>query len=153
MFNPWAKSPAPAFGLMQLMPGGGARDAFRFLYAKDRVVHERYLYDPDNNIELGVAYLHLLYFRYFRHIKDPVARTWASVAAYNTGAQKVIEAFSGKYKKKRHASRLSWKRHALSKINSMDSENVYKHLQQFLPYEETRNYIRKVRDRMKKYQT
>ena len=138
---------------MQLMPGGGARDAFKFLYSKDRIVKERYLYDPDNNIELGVAYLHLLYFRYFRHIKDPFARTWDSIAAYNTGAQNVIKAFSGKYSKKRFPSRLSWKRHALTTINKMDSERVFLHLHKNLPYQETRNYIRKVRDRMGKYAT
>lgn len=153
MFNPYAKSPVPAFGLMQLVPGGGARDAFRFLYDKDHVVRERYLYDPDNNIELGVAYLHILYFRYFRHIKDPVARTWASVAAYNTGAQNVLKAFSGDYNKANYVTHRSWKKHALSQINNMKPEHVYDHLHQYLPYEETRNYIKKIRDRMSKYET
>ena len=56
-FNPVAKSPAPAFGLMQLVPTSGAREAYRYVYNKDHVVSDTYLYDPKNNIELGSAYL------------------------------------------------------------------------------------------------
>ena len=84
-FNPMAKSPIPAFGLMQLVPTKGARDAFRFLHSKDEVVKDTYLYQPDNNIDLGVAYLHMLYFRYLKYIENPDAKKWAMVAAYNTG--------------------------------------------------------------------
>lgn len=152
-FNPRAKSPVPAFGLMQLVPGTGARDAYKYLFRKDIVVKEHYLYKPTENIELGVAYLHLLYFRYLRHIKDPASRQWATIAAYNTGVRNVIKSFAGEYTKTNYSSRLVWKKRALKEINSMMPEQVYRHLRQFLPAAETRDYMKKVRERMGKYNT
>jgi len=150
-FNPRAKSPVPAFGLMQLVPRTGARDAYRFLYSKDKVVKERYLYDPDNNIQLGTAYLHLLYYKRFKKIKDLEARTWATIAAYNAGQDSVISAFTGQYSRRNYPSRYSWRRHAMKKINKLSAEGLYKHLRRHLPAKETRNYIKKVRNRMVKY--
>ncbi len=152
-FNPRAKSPIPAFGLMQLVPRTGARDAYRFLYAKDKIVKERYLYDPDNNIQLGVAYLHLLYYKWFKKIKDPEARIWATIAAYNAGADSVIRSFTGRYTKRNYPSRFSWRRHAMKKINKLSAEGLYQHLRRHLPAKETRDYIKKVRSRMTKYGT
>ena len=152
-FNPTAKSPIPAFGLMQLVPETGARDAYKFLFEKDRVVKETYLYDAENNIELGVAYLHLLYFHYLKYIANPKSRQWATIAAYNTGVRNVIRCFAGKYSAAKHASRWTWKERALERINSMEPEQVYKHLHQYLPFEETRSYIKKVRERMGKYKS
>lgn len=150
-FNPLARSPVPAFGLMQLVPATGARDAYRYLFAKDKVVKDRYLYDPDNNIELGVGYLHLIYFRYLKGIVDLDSRQWVMVATYNTGIRNVIRSFAGKYTKAKYSSRWSWKKHALNKINELPAEQVFKHLHKHLPYEETRNYMKKVRDRIGKY--
>lgn len=150
-FNPTAKSSVPAFGLMQLVPATGARDAYRFLHSKDWLVKDTYLYNSKNNIELGVAYLHMLYFRYLKNIKDPESKQWATIAAYNTGVRNVFRSFAGRYKKEKYGSRVSWKKRALKKINRMDSEQVYKHLRKYLPYQETRSYLKKVRTRMQKY--
>ena len=152
-FNPWAKSPVPAFGLMQLVPRTGARDAYRFLFNKDSVVKEKYLFNSDKNIELGVAYLHLLYYKYLEQVNNPTSKLWVMIAAYNTGVRNVMRAFAGSYNRKRHTSRLMWKKRALKKINAMNSEQVYEHLRRYLPQKETRDYIRKVRRRMAKYKT
>ncbi|MEW5755018.1 MAG: murein transglycosylase domain-containing protein [Pseudomonadota bacterium] len=150
-FNPRAKSSIPAFGLMQLVPATGARDAYKFLFQKDIVVKESYLYKPEKNIELGVAYLHLLYFRYFIDINDPVARQWATVAAYNTGAQNVIKSFLAENAEREKSEHWIWKNQAIKKINSMRPEQVFNHLRNNLPTEETRNYVTKVRERIGKY--
>jgi len=150
-FNPRAKSPVPAFGLMQLVPRTGARDAYQFLYSKDKVLKERYLYDPDNNIQLGAAYLHLLYYKRFKKIKDPEARTWATIAAYNAGSDSVVRSFTGRFTKRNYPSRYSWRKHAIKKINKLSAEKLYQHLRRHLPARETRNYIKKVRNRMGKY--
>lgn len=152
-FNPWAKSHIPAFGLMQLVPRTGARDAYQFLYAEDKILKEKYLYQPDNNIELGTAYLHLLYYKHFKKIKDPQARTWATIAAYNAGSDSVISAFTGQFSRHNYPSRFSWRRHALKKINQLSAEKLYQHLRRQLPARETRDYIEKVRSRMDKYET
>jgi len=55
-FNPKARSHIPAFGLMQLVPKSGARDAYKHVYKVDKLVTGDYLYKPVNNIELGCAY-------------------------------------------------------------------------------------------------
>lgn len=153
MFNPVARSPVPAFGLMQLVPTSGARDAYRHLYKKDRVVNDTYLYKPENNIKLGAAYLNRLYYGYLKGIKDPISRQWASIAAYNTGAGNVFRTFAGKYKKSRFGSRKKWKQIAYAEINKMTPDQVYTFMHKRLPYVETRKYIKKVAVRMKKYET
>jgi membrane-bound lytic murein transglycosylase C len=62
------------------------------------------------------------------------------IAAYNTGSGNVAKAFGEKSVSS-----------AVKKINSMSSEQVYQHLIKNLPYKETRNYLKKVNDRMKTY--
>jgi len=151
-FNPRAKSPIPAFGLMQLVPGTGARDAYKFIYSKDKVVKEKYLYNPDNNIQLGTAYLHLLYYKRFKKIKDPEARILATIAAYNAGPNSVIRSFTGRYTKRNYSSRYSWRRHAYNKINKLSVDELYIHFRAHLPAKETRDYLKKVRKRMEKYE-
>ncbi len=141
-FNPTARSPVPAFGLMQLVPTAGARDAYRHVYKKDRILSDRYLYDPRNNIELGAAYLNKIYFDYLDGIKDPQSRWWCTVAAYNTGAGNIFRTFGGSTRSKSAA---------LARINGMSSERVFEYLRAHLPYQETRKYIVKVRERMPKY--
>ncbi len=151
MFNPVARSPAPAFGLMQLVPGSGARDAYQYLYNEDRIVTDTYLYNPDNNIKLGSAYLHRLYYDYFAEIKSDKARLWATIAAYNTGPGNVFRAFAGRYSRARFANRNNWKKAALREINRRSAEQVYQYMRGGLPYAETRAYVQKVRQRMAKY--
>ncbi len=140
-FNPHARSGVPAYGLMQLVPRSGARDAYRYVYKKDRLVSGTYLYVPRNNIELGAAYLHILDKRYFKRIDNELNRRLCSIAAYNTGAGNVCKAFGA-------GTSLS---RAAPIINSMTPVEVYVKLRQDLPYAETRNYIKKVTDRMPQY--
>lgn len=150
-FNPTARSAAPAFGLMQLVPTSGARDAYKYLYNKDKIVTESYLYKPDNNIKLGSAYLSLLYYKYFKGIKSSESRQWATIAAYNTGPGNVFRTFAGKYHRSRFGTRDKWKQTALYEINRRTPEQVYRYMRNSLPYDETRGYIKKVRTKMKKY--
>lgn len=140
-FNPKAKSPVPAFGLMQLVPKSGARDAFFFAHKKDSLVTGEYLYIPANNVELGAAYLTKLMTVEFRGVKDIKSKIYCAISAYNTGPGNVAKAFTGK----RNVNQ------ALPKINAMTSDEVYEHLKKNLPFEETRHYIAKVSERMGLY--
>jgi len=151
MFNPTARSGAPAFGLMQLVPTSGARDAYRYLYKKDRIVTDTYLYDPENNIRLGSVYLYRLNSEYLGGIKSDKSRMLATIAAYNTGPSNVFRAFVGKYNRSRFGSYSRYKAAALREINSRSPEQVYQQLRQRLPYTETREYVKKVTERMGKY--
>ena len=47
-FNPFAVSSAPAYGLMQLVPTSGGRDAYRRAKGKDTTPSRDYLFDPEN---------------------------------------------------------------------------------------------------------
>lgn len=152
-FNPFAKSPIPAFGLMQLVPATAGRDAFKLVYKKDRAPTDKFLYDPENNILLGSAYLYILFNRYLDEIENIESRKWCVIAAYNTGIGNVFETFAGKYKKNLYPGRQLWKLTAFERINSMSPDDVYNFLCKNLKYKETRNYIKKVRSRIPNYTT
>lgn len=133
-FNPRAQSHIPAFGLMQLVPASGGRDAFKLVEGQDRAPSPDYLFQPNRNIELGVAYLHILDTRYLRAIRDERSRRHCMIAAYNTGAGNVARAFGGSTNVNS----------AARQINRMSPDAVYRHLVANLPYRETRQYLPKV---------
>lgn len=131
-FNPFAVSVAPAYGLMQLVPASGGRDAYRRIKGEDRVPGRDYLFDATNNIELGTGYISVISREYLAAIRDPVAREYCTIAAYNTGAGNVLRAFSSD---RDQAARI---------INTMSAGDVYKHLRQHLQQDEARRYLYKV---------
>lgn len=134
MFNPRARSGTPAFGLMQLVPVSGAREAYKKLYGKSQSPSAKYLYDPENNIELGVAYFDILLNRYLDPVDHPDSRTYCAVAAYNAGAANVGRAFTP------HKSINK----AAPVINKLPPNEVYKRLVEDLHIKEARLYTRKV---------
>ena len=140
-FNPKATSPIPAYGLMQLVPVSGARDAYSYVYGEDKFVGKRYLYKPNNNIELGCAYLGKIRHQYFQNIKDDEKALMCTVAAYNTGVGNVSRALT-------NSTKIS---PAVKKVNKMSSQELYDTLLRDLKYEETRNYLKKVWERKEKY--
>ena len=133
-FNPRARSHIPAFGLMQLVPSSGGLDAYHYVYGEKLVLGPEYYFNPDQNVELGTAYLDLLLTRYLRAVDNEESRTLCAIAAYNTGAGNVARSFSGG----------TSVRGAAPLINALEPEAVYEHLIANLPYEETRNYVKKV---------
>ncbi len=140
-FNPMARSHVPAFGLMQIVPGSGGRDASRELFGRPRVLAPSYLYDPGNNIEIGTVYLHLLYHRYMKAVADPESRLYCAISAYNTGPGNVARVF-GDGGDVGAAARA---------INRRSGGEVYRALREELPYPETRHYLRRVTRRMRAY--
>jgi len=153
-FNPMARSYIPAFGLMQIVPQTAGKDAYEFLYHQKRILSPEYLYNSHNNILIGSAYLHKLYYVYFKGVKNPVSRLYCSIAAYNTGVGNVACAFNSASRNFRGRVVCSRIRgdysisKALLKINSMSSKEVYNYLINNLKYDEARNYLQKV---MSKY--
>lgn len=139
-FNPEATSWVPAYGLMQLVPWSGGKDAYRFVYKKEWVPTRSYLYNPRNNIELGTAYLRVL-MNQFASIEDPHCRRLCVTASYNTGAGNVSRSFVG-------TTNLN---NALPLINKYDYNQLYNHLTTKLAYEEARNYVAGVTKRREKY--
>ncbi len=138
-FNPYAVSPVPAYGLMQLVPTSGGRDAYRRATGDDGIPTKEYLFDANNNIELGSAYLNVLAFNYLEKVQNDISREYCVISAYNTGAGNVLKTFS-----KDRAE-------AFNAINRTSPAEVYAKLKTDLPYEETRRYLEKVVDYRKQF--
>ena len=138
-FNPYAVSHAPAFGLMQIVPTTAGRDVHEFLNKKSGLPSKKFLFTPENNIEYGAAYLHLLYYKYLNAIQDPVSREYCVIAAYNTGSGNVLRTFDKNQKR------------APQKINNLGPLEVFSTLRTNLPHDETRRYLTKVMDAKKSF--
>ncbi|MEA3410232.1 MAG: transglycosylase SLT domain-containing protein [Pseudomonadota bacterium] len=141
-FNPMATSYVPAYGMMQIVPGSAGKDVSQKLWGKPKLLAPSYLYNAENNVMVGTVYLNILYFQYFKGVKDPESRLFCSIAAYNTGAGNVARAFTGNRNLKK----------AIPSINKLSSQEVYKRLREHLPHDETKDYIQRVAKRMKAYQ-
>ena len=140
-FNPRARSHIPAYGLMQIVPKSAGVDAHKYLYNTKRIVSGTYLYDSSNNITMGTAYLHILYYRYLKKIKNPTSRLYCTIAAYNTGAGNIAWAFTKSFDMNK----------AAPLINKMQSEQVYSKLLKDLRWDEPKKYLINVSKRMKAY--
>ena len=133
-FNPLAKSHIPAYGLMQIVPKSGGLDAYRYVFKKDRMPTAKFLYEPDNNLLLGTAYMQLLNTRYLYGIKDPVKQEYLMIAAYNGGIGRVIKRVLKAYN-----------------IPEISADDVYNALIKEMPTE-TKGYLKKVTSRKGNYQ-
>ena len=143
-FNPHAVSGAPAYGLMQLVPTSGGRDAYRRAKQEDIAPSREYLFDPENNIELGTAYLSVLTFEQLKGVEDRTSRDYCVISAYNTGPSNVMRAFTTAKGKQRFQD-------GFARINSLSPSQVFQTLREKLPYEETRHYLPTVNTNRKRY--
>jgi len=137
-FNPYAVSAAPAFGLMQIVPGTAGRDVNLFLN-KSGAPSDKFLFVPENNIHYGSAYLFLLSDKYLKEIENPISRQYCVIAAYNTGAGNVLRTFDQD------------RNRAPDRINGISPLEVYQTLKTRLPSDESRRYIAKVIDAQKSF--
>ncbi|RXJ88376.1 lytic murein transglycosylase [Arcobacter sp. CECT 8983] len=131
-FNQFAVSHAGAIGLMQIVPSTAGIDAYSYTKGKRWKPTNSYLFNAKNNIELGSAYIDILKSKYLKGISNPISKEYCVISAYNTGAGNVLKTFS------------SSKATAINRINNKKPNEVYKTLRTELPYEETRNYLKKV---------
>ena len=132
-FNPYAVSPAKAYGLMQIVPATAGRDVYKQIKKRPGEPTKEALFDPDFNIDIGGAYLHLVDNRYLKEIKDSNSRSFATIAAYNGGVSAALRTFDRDPKR------------AVAQINRLASDAVYDRLRRNHPFAETRRYLEKVR--------
>ena len=140
-FNPMARSHIPAYGLMQIVPQSAGIDASEVVFGEKKLLSPSYLYNGNNNINIGTTYIYIVLYRYLRNISNPESRLYCTIAAYNTGVGNVARAFTGT-KSIRKAEVL---------INGMSPKEVYDTLLIKLPYDETKNYLKKVSKRLTMY--
>ncbi len=132
-FNPMAVSSCNAIGMMQIIPKFAGREAYIKIYGNDTVPTWKYLFLPENNIKLGSAYLSILRYRHFRDIHGEVKNRYVSICGYNWGPTAMRKKIVKKYP-----------------INSMSEGQVYSLLRRKAA-KETRDYIKKVTQRMPLY--
>ncbi|NKB36164.1 MAG: membrane-bound lytic murein transglycosylase MltC [Gammaproteobacteria bacterium] len=138
-FNPFAVSKAPAYGLMQIVPSTAGRDVFEKIKERPGQPSPDYLYDPENNIDTGTAYIKILQERYLAGIDNSNAKRYSVISAYNGGAGNVMKTFS------------SDRRKAIDKINSLSASQVYDQLTKKHPSSESRRYLYKVNEAQKEF--
>ena len=131
-FNPYAVSYVPAFGLMQIVPTTAGVEGYKRAYGYEKIPDKNFLFVAKNNINIGTAYLNILYYRYLSKIKNPVSREYLAISAYNAGIGNVFRVFNIR------------KDRAVAIINSLSPKEVYRRLVYRLPTNEARNYLPKV---------
>ena len=138
-FNPYAVSPAKAYGLMQIVPASAGRDVYKQIKKRPGEPTKEALFNPEFNIDIGGAYLHLVDDRYLNEIRDSSSRSFATIAAYNGGVSTALRTFDPDPKR------------AVAQINRLASDAVYERLRRNHPFAETRRYLEKVRTAEAKY--
>lgn len=137
-FNPYAVSRSDALGLMQVVQHTAGKDVFR-MQGKWGQPSRSYLFDPENNIDAGTAYIAILQNSYLGGIQNPTSRRYAVITAYNGGAGSVLRVFSND------------KLQAANIINTMSPGDVYQTLTTQHPAAESRRYLVKVNTAQKNY--
>ena len=132
-FNPFAISHAGAYGLMQVIPRYAGREAYQFVFREDRIITPQYLYQPTNNIDLGSAYLYLLYNKHFADIQGGDKRLYLTICGYNWGPTAIRQKIIQRYQ-----------------VSFMPSEKLYRLLRYRTP-KETSDYLKRVTERSHLY--
>jgi membrane-bound lytic murein transglycosylase C len=135
VFNARAVSPAGAVGLMQLVPHSGGLEASKLVYGEPRLLTREELYRPDQNIELGAAYLRILLRRHFGEYRaEPRKLVFLVIASYNCGPRRVKTALGEQ------------------DIGSLSSTELYDLLLRVVP-PETQVYLQRVVRNMQQYRS
>ncbi|WP_070964654.1 membrane-bound lytic murein transglycosylase MltC [Vibrio sonorensis] len=132
-FNPYAVSWANAYGLMQVVPKTAGKDVFKLVKKRSGQPSPEYLFNPENNIDTGVAYFYILKNRYLRDVKHPKSLEYSMISAYNGGTGGVLNTFDRKDRKR-----------AMRDLNSLQPNQVYWALTKKHPNSEARRYLEKV---------
>lgn len=127
-FNPKAHSRDNAVGLMQVVAKAGGSAAYHYSEKRAGTPTLKELQDPKTNIRLGTAYLRLLLDRHFDDIEDEDVRVAAALAAYNWGPTRL-----------RSVMKKGGKPESVEELEAL--------LEKHAP-RETRNYVRKITERM-----
>ncbi len=139
-FNPMALSES-AYGLLMINPETSGKQAHEKIYGNEKIISPTFLYNNVNNIELGSAYFNLLYYKYLAGIDDPVSRLYCAIVSYNAGLASVARTFSGRPVLKK----------SFTIINQKSPDAVLKTFQDKLPFEESKIYLTKVKERLAYY--
>lgn len=139
-FDPLAVSRSNALGLMQLKPEAAGQDVYRYIDFKTGEPEPEELFDSQNNIRMGTAYLGMLQNEYLAQIRNKLSKKILAIAAYNGGLSTVLKLFGDN------------KESAIERINRLNPKQIYRKLRQQHQSAETRAYLDKVLKAEMKYQ-
>jgi membrane-bound lytic murein transglycosylase C len=140
-FNPLARSRSNALGLMQIKADTAGRDYFSIIDGNNHTPSATYLYNPQNNVEVGTGYLSILADHYLAGIYHPQKLQYAIISSYNGGSGNLFKSLA----------KSGGRKSAIDRINAMTVDEFYWFLTNRHIRLETRNYVKKVTARMKKY--
>ena len=126
---------------MQVKANTAGRDYFSLIKGYKHTPSSTFLYSPKNNIEVATGYLNILSSRYLQGIKDPKKLEYAMISSYNGGAGNLWKSLDKSGNKTK----------ALRRINQMSTKQFYWFLTNRHIRKETRDYLKKVNDRKRKY--
>lgn len=138
-FRPEAVSKSQAMGLMQLKAGAAGKDVFSRVDKKLGQPSHIQLFDEQENIRMGTAYLGLLNHDYLASIRNDENKELLTIASYNGGLSTVLKLFGDTHEK------------ALQQINRLHPRQVYRKLRFEHQSKETREYLDKVLKAKKSY--
>ncbi|MBE0494052.1 MAG: DUF3393 domain-containing protein [Thiomicrospira sp.] len=139
-FNPQAVSRSQAKGLMQIKPNAAGRDVYQYVDFRLDAPSDADLFDAENNIRIGTAYLSLLKYDYFADIQHPESREMVAISSYNGGMSTVWRLFGDTPEQ------------AVEQINKLNPRQVYRKLRYDHASDETRRYLDKVLQAKARYQ-
>jgi membrane-bound lytic murein transglycosylase C len=131
-FNPLAVSRSNAIGLMQIKAGAAGRDVYELIDARAGQPTIKELFDSQNNIRMGTAYLSLLKHDYLGGIENEKIKQMVTISSYNGGMRTVLGLFGDTPEK------------AIQRLNRLSPQNVYRTLRYQHQSDETRRYLDKV---------
>ena len=138
-----------AYGLMQLVPKYGAREAYRYLYKKDNFhelpveTQKAYLFEPEKNMTLGAAYLGKMVNKDFAAVDSMENRVILAAHSYNTGPGNSAKGLMKITKIKKRYPRPIFDVIA-REANKLNVEELVQRLKTYSPHEEARHYVEKV---------
>ncbi len=138
-FNSHAVSKSNAIGLMQIKANAAGRDVFNLVDEKPGQPTKYELFNSENNIRMGTAYLSLLKNDYLSAVKNEKTKEMMAISSYNGGLSTVLSLFGDTRKE------------AFAKVNRMSPKQVYHKLKYKHKSAETRAYLSKVLKANAKY--
>ncbi len=147
-FNPKAYNRhGNAYGLMQIVPKYAGATMNKELHKSSKPPTSKQLFDADFNAEMGIGYLSWIANKKWPKVQNKRNLYYAVTCSFNGGWGTIYKAMTGKMNK---IGQKKWDK-MMNDLNEMDSEKLYKKLIKDVPWEETRNYLVKVRKRMDSY--
>ncbi|PKH05026.1 murein transglycosylase domain-containing protein [Moritella sp. Urea-trap-13] len=131
LFNPYALNSQGRIGLMQISSSIGL-DVFHQQKKYPFKPQPNWLFNTNNNLDIGSSYLNLLDKQYLKAINNPKSRYYAMLASYIAGPQNMLQTFSKN------------KKEALSIINDLSSYEVYQSFTNSQSRADMKNYVSEV---------